>query len=53
MSPCSIFILILIGVVATTPEKTLNQKFLNLVTILNRFFVKFYVLVQVQEEPPP
>ena len=31
-----------IRVVATTPEKTHNQKFLNFETILNRFLVQFY-----------
>ena len=32
----------LIRVVATTPEKTHNQKFLTFETILNRFLVQFY-----------
>ena len=32
-----------IRVVATTPEKTHNQKFLNFETILNRFLVLFYL----------
>ena len=32
----------LIRVVATIPEKTHNQKFLNFETILNRFLVQFY-----------
>ena len=31
-----------IRVVATTPEKTHNQKFLTFETIFNRFFVQFY-----------
>ena len=31
----------MIRVVATTPEKTHNQKFLTFETILNRFFVQF------------
>ena len=30
-----------IRVVATTPEKTHNQKFLTFETIFNRFFVQF------------
>ena len=33
---------IFIRVVATTPEKTHNQKFLTFETILNRFLVQFY-----------
>ena len=32
----------IIRVVATTPEKTHNQKFLTFETIFNRFFVQFY-----------
>ena len=32
----------LVRVVATTPEKTHNQKFLTFETILNRFLVQFY-----------
>ena len=32
---------IVIRVVATTPEKTHNQKFLTFETIFNRFFVQF------------
>ena len=32
---------IIIRVVATTPEKTHNQKFLTFETIFNRFFVQF------------
>ena len=31
----------IIKVVATTPEKTHNQKFLTFETIFNRFFVQF------------
>ena len=33
---------VVIRVVATTPEKTHNQKFLTFETILNRFLVQFY-----------
>ena len=41
----------LIRVVATTPEKTHNQTFLTLKTILNRFLVQFYPWLKKQLPP--
>ena len=43
-----------IRVVATTPEKTHNQKFLTFETILNRFLVQFYPgLKKKKKKLPP
>ena len=37
----TVYYTVYIRVVATTPEKTHNQKFLTFETIFNRFFVQF------------
>ena len=42
-----------IRVVATTPEKTHNQKFLTFETILNRFLVQFYPGFKKKEKKLP